>query len=66
MLAQNGYTYNDAEMAFALAIAIGALNTTKGDTYYAGDWMYMHSELNGRVDAFKHIETRQYYRVPRD
>lgn len=62
----------DAEVAFNDAIAAGRLTTdptsidyeTRGETTYAGNWMYMYSI--GDEDYFKNIERRHYItsRIP--
>jgi hypothetical protein len=53
-------TYKTASIAFEEAIAKGRLSACEYADNYAGHYMYMFTS-NG-VDAFKHIETRQYLR----
>jgi len=45
--------------AFDDAIASGRLNTRPESSKYAGNWMYMHTDEDGK-DVFKNIETRRY------
>ena len=55
-----GITFRDSKEAFDEAILHGYLtNIDHEDGKYAGDWMYMHTDINGS-DHFKHIITRKY------
>ena len=56
------YTFRNHEDAFNQAIDHGHLTVTPGTERYAGLYMYMHSTATH--DHFKHIETREYYKVP--
>lgn len=51
-------TFRDAQEAFTDAIAKGVLSTNPLAPNYAGNYMYMHTELG--ADAFKHVDTRRY------
>ncbi len=51
-------TFKDPETVFDEAIASGRLSDTPGAENYAGRYMYMGT-WDG-VDAFKHIDTREY------
>ena len=54
-------------LAFESAIRAGGLTECKTAYHFAGNFMYMHTELipnGGAVDSFKHIDTRRYVRVP--
>jgi hypothetical protein len=53
-------TYKVASIAFEEAISKRRLSACPSADNYAGHYMYMFTS-NG-VDAFKHIETRQYLR----
>ncbi len=60
-------TFRDGREAFENAISAGALSETEGARNFVHDFMYMHTEHAGtgrEVDAFKHIDTRAYIRVP--
>ena len=53
-------TFRDSKEAFNEAILHGYLTTIDNeDGKYAGEWMYMHTDINGS-DHFKHIITRKY------
>ena len=53
-------TFRECGYAFAEAIKHGYLTTIDHeDGKYAGEWMYMHTDINGS-DHFKHIITRKY------
>jgi hypothetical protein len=56
------------EVAFKQAIARGSLTDRPGYFKYAGNWMYMHTDVsaNGTFDYFKHIDTREYIHVKVD
>ena len=45
--------------AFQNAIERKVFTDIPDSRFYAGDWMYMHTESDGR-DAFKNVNTRQY------
>lgn len=55
--------------AFEHAISAGALSAYSAERHYAGDWMYMGSQIDPEtgfeVDLFKHRDTRRYICVPR-
>ncbi len=60
----HGYTFRDSREAFDDAIKAGVLTEAveaweQQDPRYAGKWMYMHTEADGR-DAFKNIDSRRY------
>lgn len=44
---------------FEKAIKEGRLSDNESDTNYAGQYMYMGTDVHG-TDLFKHIDTRQY------
>ena len=50
----------EADVAFELAIQRDRLSRLPTAPNYAGLYMYMGKAANGRDDAFKHIDTRQY------
>ena len=53
-------TFRDSKEAFDEAILHGYLTTIDyEDGKYAGEWMYMHTDIKGR-DNFKHKITRKY------
>ncbi len=52
--------YSTAELAFEQAIEEGRLSDNELAKNYAGDFMYMGRDSNGR-DMFKNINTRQYH-----
>ncbi|MEE8206872.1 MAG: hypothetical protein V3T82_07975 [Nitrospinaceae bacterium] len=52
-------SYSTDELAFEKAIDSGRLNDDEHSSNYAGDYMYMGRDTNGR-DAFKNIDSRQY------
>ena len=56
----HGYQFQDPQEVFSAAIANGVLSRDRASARYAGLYMYMHTEADGRV-AFKHIETRKYF-----
>ena len=50
-------------ICFDNALAMGTLNRDPGHSEYVGNYMYMHSEINGNgrhVDSFKNSITRKY------
>lgn len=51
-------TFRDPETVFEEAIEQGRLSDTPGTDNYAGRFMYMGTWSD--VDAFKHIDTREY------
>ena len=55
----DSFTYRDSQQAFTDAIKAGRLTETESDPNFAGKYMYMHTDANGR-DAFKNIMTRSY------
>ena len=55
----NDYTFRDSEQAFSAAIEAGVLSLDKKAQNFAGHFMYMHTEADGR-DAFKNIDSRRY------
>ncbi len=60
---QSGQVYaEDPQQVFEWAIQAGALLTDSGRIMYAGDYMYMHSELiRGQLrHSFKHTDKRNY------
>lgn len=61
---QNQYTpkFRDSDEAFANAIRRGHLSGQPGHRFYAGNWMYMHTEETGD-DCFKNIQDRSYITV---
>lgn len=46
-------------LAFENAIILGSLSRDRNASNFAGNYMYMYTESNGR-DAFKHSITRCY------
>jgi hypothetical protein len=46
--------------AFEEAIKEGRLSEDKNAWNWAGHYMYMGPTMDGKADAFKHIDTRQY------
>ncbi len=52
-------TYRDSNQAFEDAIEAGRLSTDRALANYAGNYMYMHTDDDGR-DSFKNIKTRLY------
>lgn len=54
--------FRNSQHAFEKAIKNGLLSALPTDSNFAGKFMYMHTEDDGR-DAFKHIDTRQYIRA---
>ncbi len=52
-------TFRDSRKAFADAIGAGILNRQPDSDWFAGKWMYMHTDADGR-DGFKNINTREY------
>ncbi len=52
-------TFKDSQAAFEDAIRAGRLSTDKAQANHAGNYMYMHTDDDGR-DSFKNIETRKY------
>ena len=50
--------FKDSQKCFDNAIEAGFLSTDKNDYFYAGNFMYMHSEEG--VNYFKNIDTREY------
>ena len=61
----NDYTtdlhHRDPQDAFEHAIKVGALSTTPAAPNYVGNYMYMYT--TDGADYFKHIDTREYYKV---
>lgn len=55
----DSFTYRDSETAFDDAIKTGRLSKIPSDANFAGNYMYMHTDANGR-DAFKNIMSRAY------
>ena len=55
----HGYTFKDSEKAFDDAIKVGRLSDKPEASNFAGGYMYMHTDANGR-DVFKNINTRSY------
>jgi hypothetical protein len=53
------FTYRNSHEAFEQAIKEGRLSTIKSSANYAGSYMYMHTDSDGR-DCFKNINTRKY------
>ena len=51
--------FKDSQAAFDAAIEDGRLSTDRTQANYAGSYMYMHTDDDGR-DSFKNIETRKY------
>jgi hypothetical protein len=51
--------FRNPEIAFNNAVAKGTLSEVKGCANYAGNYMYMHTDIFGR-DFFKNSETRKY------
>jgi hypothetical protein len=58
-LREDAMTFRDSQQAFEDAIEAGRLSTDKALANYAGNYMYMHTDDDGR-DSFKNIETRFY------
>jgi len=56
------YQYRDPQLAFETAIATGRLSADPAAANYAGKYMYMGPRSDGKGDAFKHSETREYLR----
>lgn len=52
--------YKNPQQAFEDAIAADRLSANPNADNYAGKYMYMGSSIDGKCDAFKHIETREY------
>ena len=52
-------TFKDSNQAFEAAIKVGRLSADKTQATYAGLYMYMGTDAEGR-DLFKCIETRLY------
>jgi hypothetical protein len=52
-------TFRDPVEAFDAAIREGKLSAQRGWLPYAGDYMYMGTDVDG-IDLFKHIDSRQY------
>ncbi len=59
----NTFNYKDSQKAFETAIKLKELNTDPKSERYAGNWMYMHSSLDGTIDYFKNILYRNYIEV---
>ena len=60
-------TFRDSQQAVDNAIAAHVLSENPTAVNFAGLYMYMHTERDGaglEIDAFKHIDTRRYIRVP--
>ena len=59
--------YRDPKLAFSNALQSGVFHETLSDKsyYFAGNWMYMHSDERGHItmDYFKNIDTREYISV---
>lgn len=55
--------FKDPKEAFELAIKQGRLSRDPQAENYAGHYMYMGPTTNGKHDAFKHIETREYIAI---
>ena len=54
----------DPQAIFQHGIDIGELSTQRGRYNYVGEFMYMHTELDGDgtlFHAFKHRDTRKYF-----
>jgi len=47
------------QQAFEQAVTSGRLTTNPSDDNFAGLYMYMHTDSNGK-DIFKNINTRKY------
>ena len=62
--------FRKSETAYNNAIIKGYFNATRdsrNSLKYAGNWMYMHSVVDGEdiiLDAFKNINTREYMHIP--
>ena len=58
----NTYKENPQQV-FQDAIDAGILSIHESESNFAGNYMYMHTEHMGDLsrDAFKHIDTRNYY-----
>lgn len=52
-------TYRDSQQAFQAAIESGRLSINKSQPNYAGKYMYMGTDDDGK-DLFKNIDTREY------
>ena len=64
-------TFRDGHEAFKNAVSAGVLSKDHGAANFAGRYMYMFTEeftkpdgTRSEIDAFKHIDTREYIRVP--
>lgn len=55
----DSFSYRNSEAAFTDAIKAGRLSDKPGAPNFAGAYMYMHTDANGR-DAFKNINSRAY------
>ncbi len=51
--------FRDSQKAFENALKSVFLKTDKQSELYVGNWMYMHTESDGR-DAFKNVISREY------
>jgi hypothetical protein len=56
---RDNVVFENPQDMFNLAIERGVLSTSPNMPNYAGNYMYMHSDTQGRVH-FKHIDTRRY------
>lgn len=52
-------THEKPQQAFEAAIQLGTLSAQKGESNYAGDYMYMFTDAE-RGHAFKRIDDRSY------
>jgi len=53
------HIHKDPQEAFRQAIERGTLDAEEESTLFAGNFMYMHTDMDGN-DHFKNIITRQY------
>ena len=60
-------TFRDSTLAFNNALQWKVFHENRSDKsyYFAGNWMYMHSDEREEklIDRFKNIETREYISV---
>ena len=55
----DSFTYRNYAKAFDQAIKDNRLTTNPKNDNYAGNYMYMHTDSDGK-DCFKNINTRKY------
>ena len=55
--------FRDAKEAFSNAIEKEVLSEDETQENFAGNYMYMYSSDDLKIDYFKHINTREYIEV---